>query len=92
MRRLTLTLAIIVALSFGMGCGIDDEECTQLCTWWSQACTGETFQSCMNDCSSADQSYDDVAGCLASEPRSCVDASCCLGFIYWPEAQVNYCY
>ena len=77
--------AILTAgLTLVASCGPSEADCRQLCDWWSQYCTSETTQSCMDDC--MDSSQDDVdyarGQCLDSSASSCKGASCCLRFVY----------
>lgn len=93
MRCLILVSVAILGLA---ACGNSEEECRPICEWWHEYCSGETLESCMDDCQAADEAADDVhARCVDGEgwstPSNCVSASCCVRFTYSDYSYEQYC-
>jgi len=77
-------LLLAGVLLIAAGCGPSEADCQKLCDWWSGYCTGETHESCMEDCADAWQDDVDYAleQCPGFSASSCKGASCCLRFVY----------
>jgi len=96
MRRTFLfTAALLTAGAAACG-GNSESTCRDICDWWHTYCFSEDVESCVSDCTDADESADDVySRCVEGagwpEPSSCVSASCCVGFVYWPEQYDLHC-
>ena len=80
-----LLFSSLLLIAHGLStCAPSEEDCQRLCDWWKKSCTGESLDSCMNDCADSSQSDVDYAKqqCLDSSPSGCKGASCCLRFVY----------
>jgi len=100
-RRPALFLALLIGFStvlagLSLGCPNSPTKCEEICSWWSNYCTGESHQSCLDDCAWADESASSVLDrCVAGNgwgtPSNCQSASCCLHFVYWEEQYTRQC-
>ncbi len=83
LKRWSILLGATLLLATA-GCGPSESDCQELCDWWSGYCTGETHESCMEDCAESSQEDADYAlqQCLGYSASSCKGASCCLRFVY----------
>ena len=81
----------VVALTLAAGCP-SEEDCTEICDWWSVYCFGESHSSCMDDCmESSLDTVDEAMSCVDTSVSSCQSASCCVEFVYWESEYLDRC-
>ena len=95
-RNAIFGFAIVCTLAFLPACGNSEADCQTVCDWWVGYCFAETHESCMSDCLDTDESAAEaIDRCVDGQgwgtPSSCVSASCCVRFVYWPYQYEQQC-